>query len=67
MELIYSNITRIGRVNAVGDVVLSLGKLCVSLCSALFAFLMLDTHEYRSAHDKVSSPLFPVTVRDAPT
>ncbi|KAI4321877.1 hypothetical protein MLD38_035207 [Melastoma candidum] len=61
-ELIYSNITRIGRVNVVGDVVLSLGKLCVSLSSALFAFLMLDTHKYRSAHDKVSSPIFPVTV-----
>lgn len=60
--LIQNNILRIGKVNVIGDVILFLGKLCVSLCSALFAFLMLDTHAYKSAHDKVSSPLFPVLV-----
>lgn len=59
-ELIVNNILRIGRVNVIGDVILFLGKLCVSLSSAIFAFLMLDTHKYRSAHDKISSPLFPV-------
>ncbi|XP_048129631.1 choline transporter protein 1 [Rhodamnia argentea] len=61
-ELIFSNILRIGRVNVIGDVILSLGKLCVSLSSALFAFLMLDSHKYRSAHNKISSPLLPVLV-----
>lgn len=61
-DLIINNILRIGRVNVIGDVILFLGKLCVSLSSALFSFLMLDTHTYRSAHDKISSPLFPVLV-----
>jgi choline transporter-like protein 2/4/5 len=46
----------------IGDVILFLGKLCVSLSSAVFAFLMLDTHKYKSAHNKISSPLFPVMV-----
>lgn len=59
-ELIMNNILRIGKVNVIGDVILSLGKLCVSLSSAMFGFLMLDTHKYKSAHNKISSPLFPV-------
>ncbi|XP_052202086.1 choline transporter protein 1-like [Diospyros lotus] len=59
-ELIRNNILRIGKVNVIGDVILFFGKLCVSLSSAIFAFLMLDTHRYRSAHNKISSPLFPV-------
>lgn len=58
--LIMNNILRIGKVNVIGDVILFLGKLCVSLSSALFAFLMLDNHKYRSSHSKISSPLFPV-------
>ncbi|KAJ7948635.1 choline transporter-like protein 2 [Quillaja saponaria] len=61
-ELIMNNIMRIGKVNVIGDVILFLGKLCVSLSSAVFAFLMLDTHKYRSAHNKISSPLLPVLV-----
>ncbi|XP_042055136.1 choline transporter protein 1-like [Salvia splendens] len=61
-ELIMSNILRIGKVNVIGDVILFLGKLCVSLTSALFAFLMLDTHKYKSSHNKITSPLFPVLV-----
>ncbi|XP_057465301.1 LOW QUALITY PROTEIN: choline transporter protein 1-like [Actinidia eriantha] len=61
-ELIISNILRIGKVNVIGDVILFLGKLCVSLSSAVFAFLMLNTHQYNSAHNKISSPLFPVLV-----
>ncbi|XP_021667165.2 choline transporter protein 1 isoform X3 [Hevea brasiliensis] len=61
-ELIMNNILRIGKVNVIGDVILCLGKLCVSLLSAVFAFLMLDTHKYRSAHNKITSPLFPVLV-----
>nr|KYP40982.1 Choline transporter-like protein 5 [Cajanus cajan] len=60
-ELIMNNILRIGRVNVIGDVILFLGKLCVSLSSAIFAFLMLDAHKYKSAH-KISSPLLPVVV-----
>ncbi|KAM1646182.1 hypothetical protein ACFXTN_007245 [Malus domestica] len=61
-ELIISNILRIGKVNVIGDVILFLGKLCVSLSTALFAFLMLDTHKYKSGHNKITSPLFPVLV-----
>lgn len=57
-----NNILRIGKVNVLGDVILFLGKLCVSLTCAVFAFLMLDTHKYKSAHNKISSPLFPVLV-----
>jgi choline transporter-like protein 2/4/5 len=61
-ELIINNILRIGRVNVIGDVILFLGKLCVSLSSALSAFLMLDSHRFSSAHNKISSPVFPVLV-----
>jgi choline transporter-like protein 2/4/5 len=60
--LIMNNILRIGKVNVIGDVILFLGRLCVSLFCALFAFLMLDTHKYKSAHNKISSPLLPVLV-----
>lgn len=60
--LIMKNILRIGKVNVIGDVILFLGKLCVSLFCALFAFLMLDTHKYKSAHNKISSPVIPVLV-----
>jgi choline transporter-like protein 2/4/5 len=59
-----NNILRIGKVNVIGDVILLLGKLCVSLLCALFAFLMLDKHKYRSGHNKISSPLVPVLVSD---
>lgn len=52
--------------NVIGDVILFLGKLSVSLTSALFAFLMLDTHKYKSGHNKITSPLFPVLVRTVP-
>ncbi|XVF04195.1 hypothetical protein REPUB_Repub05bG0061400 [Reevesia pubescens] len=61
-ELVMNNILRIGRVNVIGDVILFLGKLCVSLSSAVFGFLMLDAHNYRSSHNKISSTLLPVLV-----
>ncbi|MFS7984245.1 putative choline transporter [Helianthus anomalus] len=32
----------------------------MSIASDLFAFLMLDTHKYKSSHNKITSPLFPV-------
>ena len=56
------NVLRIGKVNVIGDVILMLGKLCVSLLCALFVFIMLDKHKYRSGHNKISSPLVPVLV-----
>ena len=62
-ELIMNNIMRIGKVNVIGDVILFLGKLCVSLFSALFGFLMLDSHKYRDYHKKVSYTLLPVLVK----
>ncbi|KAG0610439.1 hypothetical protein M758_7G065600 [Ceratodon purpureus] len=58
--LIVNNVLRVAAVNIIGDMILFLGKVVVSLACALFAFLMLDTHTYKSGHDKVSSPLFPV-------
>jgi choline transporter-like protein 2/4/5 len=58
--LIVSNILRVAAVNIIGDLILFLGKVCVSLACALFAFLMLETHKYKSGNSKVSSPLFPV-------
>ncbi|GMJ10193.1 choline transporter-like 1 [Hibiscus trionum] len=61
-ELIMNNILRIERVNVIGDVILFLGKLFVSLSSAVLGFLVLDTHKYSSGHNKLSSPLFPVLV-----
>ncbi|CAM6029743.1 unnamed protein product [Sphagnum balticum] len=59
-ELIVTNILRVGAVNIIGDLILFLGKVCVSLACALFSFLMLDTHKYKDGHSQVSSPLFPV-------
>jgi choline transporter-like protein 2/4/5 len=61
-DLIVTNILRVGTVNIIGDVILFLGKVCVSLACALFSFLMLDTHKYKDGHRQVSSPLFPVLV-----
>ncbi|KAL1184780.1 hypothetical protein V6Z11_A01G068900 [Gossypium hirsutum] len=61
-ELIMNNILRLVRVNVIGDVILFLGKLFVSLSSAVFGFLVLDTHKYSSGHNKLSSPLLPVLV-----
>ncbi|GFZ15490.1 plasma-membrane choline transporter family protein [Actinidia rufa] len=58
-ELIISNILRIGKVNVIGDVILFLGKLCVSLSSAVFAFLMLNTHKYNSAPQQDLLPPIP--------
>jgi choline transporter-like protein 2/4/5 len=64
--LIINNILRVGAVNIIGDLILFLGKVCVSFACALFAFLMLDTHKYKSGNNKVSSPLFPVLVSGTP-
>ncbi|XP_012458464.1 choline transporter protein 1 [Gossypium raimondii] len=61
-ELIMNNILRLVRLNVIGDVILFLGKLFVSLSSAVFGFLVLDTHKYSSGHNKLSSPLLPVLV-----
>lgn len=46
----------------IGDFVLFLGKLAVSLACAVFAFLMLDGERYKTGQDKISSPLAPVLV-----
>ncbi|KAK9150096.1 hypothetical protein Syun_008405 [Stephania yunnanensis] len=61
-ELIIKNIHQIGRVNIIGDAILFLGKVCIGLSSALFAFFMLDADKYRFSHNKISSPLFPVLI-----
>jgi choline transporter-like protein 2/4/5 len=64
--LIVSNILKVAAVNILGDLILFLGKVCVSLVCALFAFLMLETHKYKSGNSQVSSPLFPVLVSNYP-
>lgn len=61
-KLIGSNKLRVATVIAIGDLILFLGKLCVSFASAFFASLMLDTHRYKTSQHRVSSPLFPVLV-----
>ena len=61
-SLILNNLLTIGTVNVIGNVIAMLGKICVGLASALFAFLMLETSKYKSGQSKVSSPLFPVLV-----
>ncbi|KAG0591066.1 hypothetical protein KC19_1G146700 [Ceratodon purpureus] len=59
-KLVVNNTSRVGDVIILGDLILFLGKLCVSFACALFAFLMLDTHRYKTTQGRVSSPLFPV-------
>lgn len=59
-SLILENILRIGTVNVIGNIITFLGKVCVSFASALFAFFMLETPQYKSGNNKISSPLFPV-------
>jgi choline transporter-like protein 2/4/5 len=61
-KLVVNNKSRVGDVIVIGDLILFLGKLCVSFACALFAFLMLDTHRYKTTQGRVSSPLFPVLV-----
>ena len=61
-NLVVNNKNRVGDVIVIGDLILFLGKLCVSFACALFAFLMLDTHQYKTTLGRVSSPLFPVLV-----
>ena len=57
MTLIFNNIATVGAVNVVGDSLLFLGKLSVSLLCGFLAFLMLDTETYTTGDSKVSSPL----------
>eukprot|EP00740_Mantoniella_antarctica_P000711 CAMPEP_0181393730 /NCGR_PEP_ID=MMETSP1106-20121128/27352_1 /TAXON_ID=81844 /ORGANISM="Mantoniella antarctica, Strain SL-175" /LENGTH=752 /DNA_ID=CAMNT_0023515083 /DNA_START=27 /DNA_END=2285 /DNA_ORIENTATION=- len=58
IALIFNNILTVGAVNVVGDTLLFLGKLSISLLSGFLAFLMLDRPEYTTGDNKVSSPLF---------
>jgi choline transporter-like protein 2/4/5 len=58
ISLIFANILTVGAVNVVGDTLLFLGKLSVSLLAGFLAFLMLDSETYTTGANKVSSPLF---------
>ena len=42
VSLIFANILTVGAVNVVGDTLLFLGKLSISLVAGFLAFLMLD-------------------------
>ncbi|GAQ83028.1 hypothetical protein KFL_001330110 [Klebsormidium nitens] len=59
-KLLFGNVLRVAAVNVIGDFVLFLGKMAVSLACAVFAFLMLDGERYKTGQDKISSPLAPV-------
>lgn len=62
-KLLFGNVLRVAAVNVIGDFVLFLGKMAVSLACAVLAFLMLDGERYKTGQDKISSPLAPVLVR----
>jgi choline transporter-like protein 2/4/5 len=66
VSFIVTNILKVAAVNILGDLILFLGKVCVSLVCALLAFLMLETHKYKSGNSQVSSLLFPVRVCNYP-
>jgi choline transporter-like protein 2/4/5 len=61
-KLLFGNVLRVAAVNVIGDFVLFLGKMAVSLACAVLAFLMLDGERYKTGQDKISSPLAPVLV-----
>ncbi len=48
--LIVSNILKVAAVNILGDLILFVDKVYVSLVCALLAFLMLETHKYKSGN-----------------
>ncbi|GBG90263.1 hypothetical protein CBR_g50441 [Chara braunii] len=58
--LIVNNILRVAAVNVIGDFILFLGKILVSLGCAFFAFLMLEDNRYHEGRYKITSPLAPV-------
>ena len=62
LSLIGSNILRYVAINTVGDFILFLGKLCVTLGSAFICFMLLEDEKLLSGEDEneLSSPLFPV-------
>ena len=57
LSLIFNNLATVGAVNVIGDVLLFLGKLSVSLACGVLAFLYLDDDAYATGDNKVSSPL----------
>ena len=57
LSLIFNNLATVGAVNVIGDVLLFLGKLSVSLTCGVLAFLYLDDDAYTTGENKVSSPL----------
>jgi len=57
LSLIFNNLATVGAVNVIGDVLLFLGKLSVSLTCGVLAFLYLDDDAYTTGENKISSPL----------
>ena len=62
LALLVKNILSVATVNIIGDIMLFLGKLVVSLGSGVIAFGMLDADTFSYGDEKVSSPLFIVIV-----
>ena len=62
LALLVKNVLSVATVNIIGDIMLFLGKLVVSLGSGVIAFGMLDADTFNYGDEKVSSPLFIVIV-----
>ena len=62
LNLIGSNLLRYAAINTIGDFILFLGKLVVTLGSTCIAFSLLEDEKMLSGEDtsELSSPLFPV-------
>jgi choline transporter-like protein 2/4/5 len=62
VKLIINNALRLAAVNTVGDALIFLGKLCVTLGCAVIAFLMSDLDMYTDSSEDtyLSSPLLPI-------
>ena len=57
LKLLMSNVLAVAAINIVGDLLLFLAKLSISVGTAFFAFVMLDSDKYTVGDSTVSSPV----------
>jgi choline transporter-like protein 2/4/5 len=57
LKLLIANVLSVAAINIVGDLLLFLAKLSVSLGCAFLAFVMLNTDEYTQGDNAISSPV----------
>mmetsp|Transcript_43204 Transcript_43204/g.72014 ORF Transcript_43204/g.72014 Transcript_43204/m.72014 type:complete len:760 (-) Transcript_43204:174-2453(-) len=60
VDILTSNIIQVAAVNVIGDSILFLGKLTIAFGSSVLAYLWLDTENYETGDDAISSPVVPV-------